>query len=123
MLKINLLPPYINQRSKIRTAWTVLAVLLAAELVGLTLVQAKMRADENSLIASVQAQEAKAIQVESLAREAQTERAKIDPIKQKKDFIEKLWAYNKVRPNLYERVASYIYQEVWIAGMQAEQNI
>src|SRR5207244_3620334 len=51
------------------------------------------------------------------------ERDKIQPIKNKTDFINQLLVYNKVRPNLYEHVASYIYREVWISGMQAEQNV
>jgi hypothetical protein len=123
MLKINLLPPYIYQRSKIRTAWMLMAALLAAELVGLTLFQASLRAQEKEQISTVQNDENQVVQVQKLASDAQAERLKIAPIKEKTDFIKQLLEYNLVRPNLYGKVASYIYQEVWVSGMQAEQNI
>src|SRR5688572_8290119 len=123
MMKINLLPPYINQQSKIRSAWTLMAALLVVELVGLTLFQASQRAQENELIATVEQKEAEVVKVQTLATEAQQIRAQVAPIKEKTDFINQLLAYNKVRPDLYERVASYIYREIWVSGMQAEQNI
>jgi hypothetical protein len=123
MLRINLLPPYINQQSKIRSAWTLMAALLVAELIGLTLFQASKRAEEKEKISTVEQKEQQVVQVQKLATEAQNIRAQVAPIKEKTDFINQLLAYNKVRPDLYERVASYIYQEVWVSGMQAEQNI
>src|SRR3954454_19335119 len=123
MLKINLLPPYINQASKIRTAWTLLAALLALELVGLTLFQASRVGQEHEMLADVEQKETQVVQVQKIAQEAVTKRAEVKPIKDKTDFINALLAYNKVRPNLYDHVASYIYREVWISGMQAEQNV
>src|SRR5438093_2030550 len=123
MLKINLLPPYINQQGKIRTAWTLVTVVLAAELAGLTYFQLSQRGQEDQLLADVQTKETQVTQVEQLAQKAKQERDKIQPIKNKTDFINQLLVYNKVRPNLYEHVASYIYREVWISGMQAEQNV
>ena len=122
MLKINLLPPYINQAGKIRTAWTLMAVVLAAELAGLTFFQKGQIDAEQQKISDVQAKETHVTAVEKLAQDAKNERAKIAPIKEKTDFIHDLMTYNRVRPDLYEHVASYIYHEVWIAGMQAEQN-
>jgi hypothetical protein len=123
MLKINLLPPYINQRSKIRTAWTMLAALLVLELVGLTIWQASKISKESSDLAQVQQDEAEGVRIDKLASDAVAKRNEIAPIKEKTDFINQLMAYNKVRPDLYEHVASYIYKEVWISGMQAEQNV
>jgi hypothetical protein len=123
MLKINLLPPYINQQSKIRSAWTLMGVLLAVELVGLTLFQASKRAEEDQKIAEVTQKETQVGEVQKLATEAQQIRSEVAPIKEKTDFINQLLSYNKVRPDLYERVASYIYREIWVSGMQAEQNI
>jgi hypothetical protein len=122
MLKINLLPPYINQAGKIKTAWTLMAVLLAAELAGLAFFQKGNIDQEQQKISDVQDKEKHVTMVEKLAQDAKNERAKIAPIKEKTDFIHDLMAYNRVRPDLYEHVASYIYREVWIAGMQAEQN-
>jgi len=122
MLKINLLPPYINQAGKIRTAWTIMALLLAAELGGLTFFQKGQIDEEQQKLSDVQAKETHVQAVEKLAQDAKNERAKIAPIKEKTDFINQLFAYNRVRPDLYEHVASYVYQEVWISGMQAEQN-
>src|SRR5438093_6329272 len=108
MLKINLLPPYINQRSKIRTAWTLLAALLVLELVGLTVWQASKISAEQSQLADVQRDENEVVKVEALASEAAKKRNEIQPIKAKTDYINELMAYNKVRPDLYEHVASYI---------------
>ncbi len=123
MLKINLLPPYINQRSKIRTAWTLMAVVLAAEIAGLTYFQLNQINTENQLISDVQSKEQQVQQVEKLKTDADALRAKVKPIKDKTDFINQLFDFNKVRPNLYEHVASYIYREVWISGMNADQNV
>src|SRR5438128_1995286 len=123
MLKINLLPPYINQRSKIRTAWTLMAVLLAAELGALTFYQKSNRDREDELSSTVVADENHVKTVQKLADDAKAERAKIQPIRDKTEFIKQLLDYNKVRPDLYEHVASYVYREVWVSGMQAEQNV
>jgi Tfp pilus assembly protein PilN len=123
MLKINLLPPYINQRSQIRNAWILMAVVLAAELVGLTFYQKGKIDQESQLLSDVQSKETQVLQVQKLASEAAAARAKIQPIKDKTDFINGLLAFNKVRPDLYEHVASYVYREVWISGMQADQNV
>jgi Tfp pilus assembly protein PilN len=123
MLKVNLLPPYINQRSKIRTAWTLMAVLLAAELGGLWFYQKGNIDTESQLLSDVQQKEQHVTRVQKLASDAKAERDKIQPIKNKTDFINQLLAFNKVRPDLYEHVASYVYQEVWISGMQAEENV
>jgi len=123
MLKINLLPPYINQRSKIRTAWTLMAVVLVAELIGLSFYQKGKIDTESQLLSDVQSKETQVLQVQKLASDAKAERDKIQPIKDKTNFITQLFDYNKVRPDLYEHVASYIYSEVWITGMQAEQNV
>jgi hypothetical protein len=123
MLKINLLPPYVNQQGKIRSAWTLMAALLVVELVGLTLFQARQRALEEEKKSVVVQKESDVLKVQDLAREAQQIRLQVAPIKEKTDFINQLLAYNKVRPDLYERVASYIYREIWVSGMQAEQNI
>jgi hypothetical protein len=123
MLKINLLPPYINQAGKIRSAWTALAALLILELVALTFWQWSNKSQESAQIASVTDKENRVItEVDKPKQEADAERNKIQPIKQKTDFINALLAYNRERPDLYERVASYIYREVWIQGMQAEQT-
>jgi len=123
MLKINLLPPYINQASKIRTAWTLLAAVLALELVGLTLFQASRIGEEHAKLTEVEQKETEVKAVQKTAQDAVNKRAEVKPIKDKTDFINALLAYNKVRPNLYDHVASYIYHEVWISGMQAEQNV
>jgi Tfp pilus assembly protein PilN len=123
MLKINLLPPYINQRSKIRTAWMLMAFVLVAELGALSFYQWGRVQTESQLLSDVQMKETQVVQVQKLASDAAAERAKIQPIKDKTTFITQLFDYNKVRPDLYEHVASYIYNEVWITGMQAEQNV
>jgi Tfp pilus assembly protein PilN len=122
MLKINLLPPYINQAGKIRTAWTMMAVLLVVELAGLTFYQKTQIDTEQQKITEVTEAEQHVTRVEKLKQDADKERAKIAPIKEKTDFINQLFTYNRVRPDLYEHVASYVYNEVWISGMQAEQN-
>jgi len=122
MLKINLLPPYINQRSKIRAAWTALALLLVAELAGASVYQASLISQENQKLADVQGKESRVATVQKYAADATKERAKIAPIKMKTSYINELRVYNRVRPDLFDHVASYIYREIWITGMQAEQN-
>jgi cell division protein FtsB len=123
MLKINLLPPYINQQGKIRTAWTLLALVLAAEIAGLSYYQWTQISAEQELLSDVQSKETQVQQVEKLKADADALRAKIKPIKDKTDYINQLFDFNKVRPNLYEHVASYIYKEVWISGMSADQSV
>jgi Tfp pilus assembly protein PilN len=123
MLKINLLPPYINQASRIRTAWVGMALVLVAELAGLSYFQWTQRSSQDQLLSDVQGKEQRVQQVQKLKADAEALRAKIKPIKDKTDFINQLFDFNKVRPDLYEHVASYIYREVWISGMSADQNI
>jgi Tfp pilus assembly protein PilN len=122
MLKINLLPSYVNQRSKIRAAWTAMALLLVAELAGATVYQAGLVSQEGEKLTVVQKKEHDVTEVQKLASEASKERAKIAPIKAKTSFIKEIRDYNRVRPDLFDHVASYIYKEVWITGMQAETN-
>src|SRR5947209_19421729 len=95
MLKINLLPPYINQQGRIRTAWTALALVLAAEIAGLVYFQWNQISAEQQLLSDVQGKETRVTQVERLAQQAAQERAKIKPIKDKTDFINQLFDFNK----------------------------
>jgi len=122
MLKINLLPSYVNERSKIRAAWTAMALLLVAELAAASVYQAGLRSQEDEKIAAVETKEREVNEVHKKADEAAKERAKIAPIKMKTSYINELRDYNRVRPDLFDHVASYIYHEVWVNGMQAEQN-
>src|SRR5437870_1672383 len=119
MLKINLLPSYVNERSKIRAAWTAMALLLVAELAGATVYQAGLISQEKQTLDDVQTKEGQVAAVQKLASEASKERAKVAPIKAKTSFINEIRDYNRVRPDLFDHVASYIYREIWITGMQA----
>src|SRR5215208_1956444 len=100
MLKINLLPSYIYERKKIRAAWAVVVALILLEIAALAMFQAQQIGKEADLIRQVEADERRANEVQQLVSQAAAERAKIDPIRAKVQYIKDILAFNLVRPRL-----------------------
>jgi len=112
VLKINLLPPYIFERRKVRQAAFVAGlafVMVLGGMLGWWFTLNKAKAD---LQLQVQEMEAKRDEVVALQKRVEAEEAKIPPIQQKLDFIDGLLKYIDAIPNLYEELARYTYGRI-----------
>jgi hypothetical protein len=123
MLKINLLPAYIHERKKIRATWATMLALLGALTAGLIAYQGSLISQEQRLAEEVTMKEQKAQQVQKLVSDAAAERDKIKPIEGKVTFIKDILAFNKVRPDLFQRVSEYTFKGIRYNQMQAEGNV
>jgi hypothetical protein len=123
MLKINLLPAYIHERKKIRATWVMMLALVGALTAGLIAYQGSLISQEGQLRAEVEQKEQEAQQVQALVTQASAEREKIKPIEGKVTFIKEVMAFNKVRPDLFQRVSEYTFRGIRYNQMQAEGNV
>ena len=112
MLKINLLPPHIFEKRKIRTTALIFAVLVAAVAAGMFGWYSVLAARERDLTVQVAEWERKANEVKALEAQLAAEEAKAPAIKRKVDFIEQLMTYNAAYPQLYEELARYTYSRI-----------
>jgi hypothetical protein len=112
VLKINLLPPYIFERRKVRQAAVLAGVAFVAVLAGMLgwwYVLGKTKAE---LTVQVQDMEQKRDRVIALQQLAKAEADKIPPIEAKVSFIKGMLDYNDEYPKLYEEVFRYTYGRV-----------
>jgi hypothetical protein len=122
-MKINLLPGRIHDRSKLRYAWILVVLILAAELAGLIFYQTTLLAQEQKLAADVKEAEKKAQDVQKLDQDRQAELAKIADIDAKVTFAENLMEYNERRPDLYQTTSEYTLEGIRYSSMSASQNL
>jgi len=111
-LKINLLPPHIFEKRRMRNSVLVFAALVAAVAAGMFGWYSVLSARERDLTTEVLGWEEKANAVKILEAQAAAEEAKSPPIKQKVDFIEQVMAYNGAYPKIYEELAKYTYSRI-----------
>lgn len=117
MLRINLLPAYINEKKK--TLWAIVgSSLLVAAVLGVMLFVWNHQKQE------VEAREAAATQMEldaqavtQLQADASAIRTGIKPITDKRDFIDQVLFYNQLRPRIYRRAARYTTNNVEFNSM------
>ena len=122
MLKINLLPPYIFEKRKIRRTAILFGVLVACVAAGMFGWYSMLAAKERDLNSEVLMWEQKAAEVKSLEDQAAAEEAKAPPIKSKVDFIENVMAYNLAYPKLYEELAKYTYSRIVYRSVEPSSN-
>ncbi len=112
MLKINLLPPYIFERRKVRQAailFGMIFLLVVGGMVGWLITLSRKESDLKSQVAVMQSN---ARQVEQLEATIKAEESKIPPIKERMDFFQAVMAYNVKYPALYEELTKYTYERV-----------
>ena len=122
MLKINLLPPYIFEKRKIRRTAILFGVLVACVAAGMFGWYGMLTAKERDLNSEVLMWEQKAAEVKSLEDQAAAEEAKAPTTKSKVDFIEKVMAYNLAYPKLYEELAKYTYSRILYRSVEPSPN-
>ncbi|MDI6828651.1 MAG: hypothetical protein QME62_09225 [Armatimonadota bacterium] len=112
MLKINLLPPYIFERRKVRQAAFIAVLAFMMVLGGMLAWWYTLNKARADLQLQVQEMEARRDEVVALQKRVEAEEAKIPPIQQKLDFIDGLLKYIDAIPNLYEELARYTYARI-----------
>lgn len=112
MLKINLLPPYIYEKRRVRMAALLFGVLLLGIVAAMMGWYVLLCAKQRQLAIQVADMEQKANEVRQLEAQAQAEEQKIPRIESKVDFIEGVMAYNLMYPKLYEELAKYTYSRI-----------
>jgi len=112
VLKINLLPPYIYEKRKVRRAALVFGVLFVAVVAGMLAWGVSLSNKTRQLTMQVNDMEQKANEVRQLEAQVQAELARIPPVKAKVAFIEGLMEYNLKVPKVYEELAKFTYSRV-----------
>jgi hypothetical protein len=123
MLRINLLPAYIAERRKVRTAIAVATALWLIVLVGGLVytfgsLQPKVAARE---------QEATAREADAAAEQAYESattqlRSKIAPLQEKVAFVEAVRYHNRIRQKIFRQAAAYTYREIELNSMAVAGN-
>lgn len=122
MLKINLLPSYIQTRRQVKIAAGAVTVILIAEVaVGIYMMQApqKTKAELAAKKADVEGQLTKLRAVESASGGVLAAEGALAP---KYDFITHMLDYNTAYPTLYARTARYTYANAMLTNLSATSN-
>src|SRR5687767_12696920 len=122
MLKVNLLPPYIHMRKKLRAAIVFVVILLIAEVGGLIYAETGPAKEFARLEADLQQKTAQLQAVQKVKSETDKVVAEEGTFKPKYEFITGTIDFNKLRPALYDRTQRYIYKDVMLLDLAAEQN-
>jgi hypothetical protein len=141
MLRINLIPAYLAEEKKKKGHFAgAIALFAAAAAVPLlyTFVQAAPhKADgadpaelTGSLVSQVDSVTQSATKLADLASqkqakvsEAETVRSGIKPISDKRDFVNNLLYYNRIRPEIFRNVAKYTYKDVEYNSMSVNGDV
>lgn len=122
MLKINLLPPYIWEKRKVRQAAFLFGVLFLAVLAGMVAWYVTLQNRERDLGIQVAEMEQRANEVRQLEAQLQAEKSKIPAIQAKVAFIEGVMEYNTLYPKLYEELAKYTYNRIVYTSVEPSSN-
>lgn len=122
MLKINLLPPYIFERRKVRQTAFLFGLIFMLTFGGMLtwwFMLGRKEADLRSRLAIVNVTKA---QVEALEATISAEQAKIPPIKDRMDYFKAVIAYNEKFPAVYEELVKYTYERVLYRSIQPSNS-
>ena len=122
MLKVNLLPPYIHMRKKLRAAIIFVVILLIAEVGGLIYAEQGPAAEFVRLeqdLAMKQSELAKVTKIKSDTDKVVAEEGSFKP---KWEFLTETPKYNSKRPNLYDRIQTNIYEKVMLLDLAADTS-
>ncbi len=117
MLRINLLPAYIGEKKKTRLAVVGASLLVAAVAGGSLFAWNHQKQLVETRETEATAKETEATAVTQLQTDATGIRSAIKPITDKRDFIDAVLFYNKLRPRIYRRVARYTTNNVEFSSM------
>ena len=122
MLRINLLPAYFAERRKTRLAivgFSVGFLAVTAAMLGWFFVQ---KHNTEALEAQASAEADKAAQVVAIQTEATGIRAKVQPIKDKEEFVKAVLFQNSLRSRIFRQAAAYTYRDVEYRSMVIAGN-
>lgn len=122
MLRINLLPPHIYERRRVRKAIVAFSFLFLVVLFGMLTWWFMLTKKQNDLQLQVNDMEQKAQEVRMLQDEIAKEQARIASTRAKVEFIEAVMEYNLEYPKLYEELAKYTYSRMLYRSIQPAGN-
>lgn len=121
MLRINLLPAYIAEQKKTRATWwwagSLLVVCVAGPLLARFAYQDPLY---NSTLEAATAADLAAKKVEDTRQLASAEKAKVDPIQKKVDFVKDVQFFNGFPGLIYRNVAKYTYSAAEYSSMAVQ---
>lgn len=121
MLRINLLPAYIEEQKKTRNVIIATSLAVAA-LTGVLAFYtfSILRTQVDTQIAAANEEERKALEVTALKEQAANILSAAKPITDKTSYVEQVAFYNKLRQRIYRRVAQYTYKDVEYSAMNIQ---
>jgi hypothetical protein len=122
MLKVNLLPPYIHMRKKLRMAIVFVVILLIAEVGGLIYAETGPAAEFARLEQDLATKQAQLAAVQKIKGDTDKVVAEEGSFKPKWEFLVETPKYNRKLPELYDRTQRYIYRDVMLLDIAAQQN-
>jgi hypothetical protein len=120
MIKINLLPKGVNQKTVVRNTAILFGAILLFVLVGGTAYHFKLVGDVKQMEVQAEAAEAWEARVKGIQKQTTDMLDAIKPIQAKLDFINAVLDYNLKYPKLYEDAARWTYQKVVLVGMSCD---
>lgn len=112
MLKINLLPPYIFERRKVRQTAFLFGLIFMLAFGGMVTWWFMLGKREANLKSELVVMNQRKDVVLALENTIQAEQAKIPPIKDRMDYFNAVMAYNEKFPAVYEELVKYTYERV-----------
>lgn len=122
MLRINLLPAYIAERKKTRTAMVLASILWVAVLAGFLGLYFYQKNATDARTEEANQKQAEADAVTKLQSDATAERTKIKPLQEKVDFVKAVQYANIIRQKVYRNAARYTYRKVEYNQMAVQGN-
>jgi hypothetical protein len=122
MLKLNLLPPYINQKKQVRMAVAVVTALVIAEVALMIWARTGPAATLAAKQTEFQQVQSEYRDMEPLGQQSSAILAEEADILPKYDFMTKMLEYNEAYPDLYQTTAGYTYREVMFMNLEASTN-
>jgi|GEM_PF-5126243 len=117
MIKINLLPPHVVEKRKVRSLAVLLLALLLVELGGFSFYYATLKRTEADRKAKYAEVNARATEVEGLQAEAQAELAAAKPLLSKVGWYENIYQKNSKIADTLEKINEYIYAKMTVRSL------
>jgi cell division protein FtsB len=122
MLRINLLPAYIAERRKTRTAIVLSTVAFALVCAGLLFFYVTLSAQVAAKEQEATDEEQKQAAVEAIKSKTTQIRAQIAPLQDKVNFVENVRFHNTLAPTIYRNAAKYTIRQVEYNSMKITGN-
>ena len=122
MLRINLLPAYIAERRKTRTAIVLSTAVFAIACAGLLFFFLNLSAAVAAKEQEATDEEAKQAEVVAIKSKTSQIRTQIAPLQDKVTFVENVKFYNTLAPRIYRNAAKYTIRQVEYNSMKVAGN-